>query len=177
MFPTSRPVTTIPERLRLAACLLHAMPHAVGRIGIGRTGSHLVAHHRHDAALNPCQLRMGLLEPVVDGVPHIADAITSLEITGGAVDVGGGLFQTGHPSGPQQRWFATTLRAEEIEDIAARCPAEIEHADLSVHVVADTEMNVCAIRVSGDGVGLRLDAAAWWLYEQCLVAELLATTQ
>lgn len=176
MFQTRRPAT-VPERLRLATCLLHAMPHAVGHLEIGRSGSHLVAHHRHDAALTPCQLRRGLLEPIIDGLPHMADVITSLEVTGGAVDLGGGLFQTGHPAGSDQRWFATTLRAHVVEDIAARCPADVEHADISVRVIADPEMHVCAIRVSGDSAGLRLDAVAWWLYEQCLVAELLTTTQ
>ncbi|MEN9646382.1 MAG: hypothetical protein RL238_3051 [Actinomycetota bacterium] len=177
MFPPSRPVTAVPELLRLGACLLHAIPYAVGSIDIGQRGQHVVAHHRPDATLTPCQLRMGLLEPVVDGVPHLVDAITSLEVIGGAVDLGGGLFQSGHPSGPEQRWFATRLSADAVEDIAARCPADLGHTDISVRVIADTDMDVCAIRMSGDGAGLRLDAVACWLYEQCLVEELLASTK
>jgi hypothetical protein len=120
---------------------------------------------------------MGLLEPVVDGAPHLADAITSLEVTGGVVDLGGGLLQTGHPSGKDERWFATSLCAAAVEDISARCPADLDHADISVHVIADTDMGVCAIRVSGDGAGLRLDAVACWLYQQCVVEELLASTR
>jgi hypothetical protein len=44
-------------------------------------------------------------------------------------------------------------------------------------VIADVDMDVCAVRVSGHGAGLRLDAAACWLYQQCLVEELLASMQ
>jgi hypothetical protein len=177
VFPTRRRITAVPEPLRLGACLLHVIPQAVGRLDIGRCGQHVVAKHRPDATLTPCQLRMGLLEPLVDGIPHLADAITSLEVTGGAIELGGGLFRTGHPSGPEQRWFATTLSAEAIHDIAARCPADVDHPDISVRVIADIDMDVCAIRISGDGAGLRLDGAACWLYEQCLVEELIASTQ
>jgi hypothetical protein len=157
--------------------LLHAIPYAIGRIDIGQRQQHVVAHHHPEATLTPCQLRMGLLEPVVDGVPHLVDVITSLEVIGGAVDLGGGLFQTGHPSGPEQRWFATTLNAGAVEAIAARCPADVDHEDISVRVLADTDMDVCAIRISGDGAGFRLDAVAYWLCEQCLVEELLASTR
>lgn len=175
-FPIHRPVTNVPALLRQTACLLHVMPHAVGVIEIDRSGPYVVAHHRHDAVLTPCQLRRALLEPVVDGVPHLASVIVALEVTGGALDLGGGLFQTGHPTGCEQRWFATTLRSEVVEDLAARCPTELDDADLSVRVIPDVEMGVCAIRVSGESTGLRLDAMAWWLYVECVVAELLAGT-
>ena len=177
MPPHRCPVTAVPELLRLAACLLHAMPHAVGGIEIGRGRQHLVAQNRHDAMLTPCQLRIGLIEPVIDGVPHLAHVISSLEVTGGAVDLGGGLFQTGHPSGLDERWFATTLRSEIVEEITAQCPPDIDHADIRVRVMADAELDVCAIRVSGNSAGLRLDAVACWLYERCLVEELLASTR
>lgn len=176
MFPARRLVATIPDRIRIAACLLHAIPGAVGLLEIDSKDSFLVAHHRRDASLTPCQLRHALLEPAMEGVPHLSEFITALEITGGAVDLGGGLFQTGHPCSPEHRWFATTLSPEVVENIAIQAPAELDHHDISARVMVDAEMGVCTIRLSGHNSGLRLDAAAWWLHEQCLVAELLSAT-
>lgn len=157
--------------------MLHAIPHAVGRLDFAPSGSCIVAHQRPDASITPCQLRHRLLQPVLDGVTHLAEAIASLEIIGGAVELGAGLFQTGSASGPGHRWFATTLCAQAVQDIVAHCPAELEDGDVSVRVMPDPEMGVCAIRVSGEPSGPCLDVAAWWLYEQCLVAELLAAAQ
>lgn len=173
MFPTRRHVSAVPELLRLSACLIHAMPHCTALLATGAGDRHVVAHHRTDATLTPCQLRVALLEPIEPGVPHLAQAIESLEIVGGAIDLGGGVYQLGHLSGPEQRWFATTLRSAEIEAIADRCPDDVDHSDISVRVIADVDLDVSAVCLSGDGIGVRLDAVACWLHTQCLVEELL----
>jgi hypothetical protein len=99
-----------------------------------------VAHHRNDAALTPCQLRSALLEPVTPGVAHLADVITAIELVGGLVDVGGGLYQCGHPAGPDQRWFVSTLSADTIRTIAREGPSGIDHSDISVRVAADLDV-------------------------------------
>ncbi len=173
MFPTRPSLSTVPERIRLGVCLAHAVPHTVAVLTARSGARHVVAHHRYDAALTPCQLRSALLQPFEQGVPHIVDTIDSLEIVAGLTELGAGVHQTCHPAGPDQRWFASTLPSDTIEAIAGRCPADIDHRDISVRVLADVDLAVCAVCVSGTGVGLRLDAAACWLNTQCLVEELL----
>ncbi len=175
MFPTKRPATALIDHVRLGTCLIHAVPGAVGLIRTGIDSGHVVAHHRNDAALTPCQLRSALLEPVTPGVAHLADVITAIELVGGLVDVGGGLYQCGHPAGPDQRWFVSTLSADTIRTIARECPSGIDHSDISVRVAADLDLDVCAVCLSSDSAGIRLDAAACWLHGQCLVEELLLT--
>ncbi len=173
MFPTRPTISTLPEHIRLGACLAHTVPHTVAVLTTRTAARYVVARHRDDAALTPCQLRAALLQPLEPGVPHIVDTIESLDMVAGLTEVGAGLHQTCHPAGPDQRWFATTLPAETVESIARHCPAAIDHTDISVRVIADLELAVCAVCLSGAGVGLRLDAAACWLNTQCLVEELL----
>jgi hypothetical protein len=173
VFPTKRTATALIDDLRLGTCLLHAVPGAVGIIRTGVDGCHVVAQHRSDAALTPCQLRSALLEPMVSGVPHLADVITAIDVVGGVVDLGGGLYECGHPTEPDQRWFVSTLSADTIRSIAQHCPPDIDHADVSVRVAADLELGVCAVCLSSGSAGLRLDVAACWFHSQCLVEELL----
>jgi hypothetical protein len=175
MFPTRRPTTTLSQPLRLATCLLHTIPGAIGRLEIDGGDAHLVAHHRSDAPLTPCQLRSAMLEPIVDGIPRLADIVGAIELIGGAVDVGGGLFQRSHPAHADERWFATTLHPDHVISIARLCPSSIDHVDVSVRVSADVELGACAVCVSADpSVGIRLDALASWLHTRCLVDELIA---
>lgn len=174
MFSTNRPVDLLPEQLRLGVCLLHSLPGAVGVVCTRSGERHLVAHHRMDAALTPCQLRAGLLEPVVPGAPHLAAVVDTVECTGGAVDLGAGLFQRSHPAASDERWFATTLTADEVLGLVDQVPADLEHPDVSVRIAADVELGACTVCVSAAaGVGLRLDEIACWLHGQCLVAELI----
>lgn len=173
MFPTRRPVGLLPEHLRLGVCLLHALPGAVGSLRTHRGDDHVVAHHRADATLTPCQLRSGLLEPVVPGVPHLLGVIDRVECTGGALDLGGGIFQRCHPAAGDERWFATVLDADTVTSIVAACPSEIAHADVSVRISADVELGACAVCVSSEThIGLRLDEVACRLHAECLVTEL-----
>jgi hypothetical protein len=164
------------ERIRLAVCLLHAVPGTWGTIELCRGERLLVAHHRHDALLTPCALRSGLLQPVVPGVPHLADVLRSIEFVGGAVDVGGGLYRRSHPSATEERWFVTTLDPERITGIAADCPDSIDHSDVDVRVGADVELGASAVCISARGqIGTRFDDLARWFHRRCLVDELIET--
>jgi hypothetical protein len=150
------------------------MPGAVGLVRTTGGDELLVAHHRIDAVLTPCQLRAGLLEPVALGAPHLSSVVDRVECTGGAVDLGAGLFQRSHPSVADERWFSTSLSAEAVLALVATCPKEIEHPEVSVRISADVELGACAVCVSASaGIGLRLDEVAAWLHGQCLVAELI----
>ncbi len=164
----------LSERVRLAACLLHAVPAACGSIEMCHGERYLVAHHRHDAFLTPCELRTGLLQPVVPGVPHLAGMVRSIELVGGAVDAGGGLYRPSHPSGSDERWFVTTLDPERITSADADCPDSIDHSDVGVRVSADVELGVSAVCVSVERViDPRVDDVARWLHGRCLVDELI----
>jgi hypothetical protein len=166
------PVLT--ERTRLAACLLHALPAAVGVIEMRHGERYLVAHHRHDALLTPCELRTSLLQPVVAGVPHLAGMVRSIELVGGAVDAGGGLYRPSHPSCVDERWFVTSLDPDRVTSTAADCPDSIDHRDVSVRVSADVELGASAVCVHGDpATSAQVDDVARWLHRRCLVDELI----
>lgn len=174
MHSRQHPATVPFDQLRLSICLLHAIPGAAGSITTLDGETHLVAHHRSDAMVTPCQMRAALLEPLVPGTPHLSDVITAVELVGGAVDLGGGLYQRTHPAGPDERWFVSTLRYEQVLAIAETCPDSIDHDDVSVHVRADADLGAGAVCVSSDrAAGLHLDEVAVWLHCQCLVAELI----
>lgn len=163
----------LPERTRLAACLLHSIPGVSGSVEVCHGARYLVAHHRPDATLTPCELRAGLLQPCVPGVPHLGGMVRSIELTGGAVDLGGGLYRHAHPS-VDERWFVTVLDADVVTRTAAECPESLDQRSLSVRVRADLDLAVCAVCVSADQpVGERLDDVARWLLDRCLVDELI----
>lgn len=159
---------------RLAACLVHAVAGAVAMVATSSGERLLVAHHRIDATLDPCRLRAALAAPARPGVPHLADIVTSIEVVGGLVDIGGGLYQRTHPGAHDQRWFVTPLPAERVAAIAGECPLELPDGAIDVRVVADSALGVSAVcLVAATGFGYRLDEAAYWLHATCLVDELI----
>lgn len=174
MTSTQHAAPVLREHVRLAACLLHTLPAASGSIEMCHGERYLVAHRRHDAFLTPCELRTGLLQPVVPGVPHLAGMVRSIELVGGAVDAGGGLYRPSHPSGCDEWWFATTLDPARITSAAADCPASIDHRDVSVRVSADVELGVSAVCLSAErAMDVRVGDIARWLHGRCVVDELI----
>ena len=162
----------VRSRLALGACFLHAVPGAIGGIETS-DGERFVVAHRSDALLTPCQLRAGLLEPPRPGVPHLSEIIRSVDVTGGVVDIGAGLYQRSHPAAPDERWFATTLHPDRIMHIARDCPTDLDHAAVAVDIKADAELGASAVLLRADRIGVRLDAVACWLHGRCLVDELI----
>ena len=176
MNPVESHVLVAAEPLRLGACLAHTVANATALVATSSGDRHLVARHRTDATIDPCRLRSALGAPWQRGVPHLADVVVSIEIVGGLVDIGGGLYQRTHPAGPDERWFATPLRSDRIVAIVAGCPLQLPEGSVDVRVCADTMLGVCAVCVSGrPGFGYRLDEAAHWLHAACLVEELIAS--
>jgi hypothetical protein len=166
--------TRASEAHRLAACLVHAVAGAVAMVATSSGERLVVAHHRADATLDPCQLRAALTAPVRPGVPHLADVVTSIEIVGGLVDIGGGLYQRSHPGAHDERWFVTPLAADRVATIVTDCPLRLPDGAVNVRVVADSVLAVSAVcLVAGPGFGYRLDEAAFWLHTTCLVDELI----
>jgi hypothetical protein len=164
----------VPELTRLTVCLLHTAPGTSATITTPDGRRLVVGHQLRDAATTPCELRAGLLQPRVAGVPHVADVIGSIELVGGLVDLGAGVHQRTSVDGGDERWFATTLPAPAIAAIAATCPPDVDHADVELRVCADPDLGACAVRLSAPRTaGWRLDEVACWLHGRCLVEELL----
>lgn len=177
MKPVESRVLVATEMQRLAACLVHAVPSATAVVHTTTGERLLVAGNRTDAALDPCRLRAGLAAPSRPGVPHLADIVRSVEIVGGIVDIGGGLYQRTHPSSADERWFVTTLAAERVAELVGTFPLRIPDEAVTVRVAADTLLGVSAVCLTaGTGFGLRLDEVAHWLHSTCLVEELTAAT-
>ncbi len=174
MNPVESHVLVAAEPLRLGACLAHSMPSATALLATTTGDRLLVAHHRRDATLDPCQLRAAIGAPWHPGVPHFADVVASIELVGGLVDIGGGLYRRSHPAGPDERWFATPLTAERIVATVGTSPLELPEGSVEVRVWADSMLCACAVSLSaGPGFGYRLDEAALWLHAACLVDELI----
>lgn len=173
MKPVESHVLVATEMQRLAACLVHAVPSATAVVHM-TTGERLVvARNRIDAALDPCHLRAGLAAPFRPGVPHVADVVRSIEIVGGIVDLGGGLYQRAHPSTADERWFVTTITARRVAELVATYPVVLPDDAINVRVAADTVLGASAVcLVAGPGFGYRLDEVAHWLHATCLVEEL-----
>ena len=153
---------------------MHSVPTAAAVVATSTGDRLVVAHHRNDATLDPCQLRTALGAPWQPGVPHFADVVNSIELVGGLLDIGGGLYQRTHPTGADERWFATPLDPDRIVAIVATCPLHLPDGSVGVRVCADSMLGVCAVCVAaGPGFGYRLDEAAHWLHAACLVDELI----
>lgn len=176
MKPIESHVLPSTERVRLAACLVHAVPGAAATVTTATGDRLLVARHRGDATLDPCRFRAALLAPLRLGTRHLADVVAGIEIVGGVVDIGGGLYQRSHPAGEDERWFVTPLDADRVVAIAAACPLDLPDGAVDVRVCADTALGACAVRVgAAAGGGFRLDEVATWLHAACLVDELIET--
>ena len=164
------------DTLRAAACLVHSVP-GLTLHGITRAGEPLVVSRlRLDAHMDPCHFRAVVLAAGRPGWPRVHEVIASLEVVGGAVGLGGGLYQATHPAEGEARWFATFLDAAVVQQITARCPLDVDHDDVEVSIRADVELGVCAVRcAAGPAARTRLDEVATWLLSACLAEELVAS--
>ena len=169
---TTAAVSTV-DQLRLATCLAHSVPGVSLLLHTVHGDRFLVATHRHDAQLTPCELRIALLTPPRFGAPSVADVVARCSVAGGLVDIGGGLYQRSHPCSADERWFVTTLADAEVCALAQSCPLDIPDDAIDVVVRSDRELGAAAVGVTASlGFGCGLDEAAFWLNAACIVAEL-----
>ena len=80
------------EVIRTGVALVHAIPGAAAMVTMSGGDQFLVAHHRPDALLTPCQLRAALIEPPLPGAAELIDSMTAMHLVGGVTHLGGGLF-------------------------------------------------------------------------------------
>jgi hypothetical protein len=172
--PVEPRVIVAAEHLRLGACLVHSVPGA-SAVAITHRGERLVVSPlRRTAALDPCQLRAGLVAPHRPGVPHLGEVLARIDVVGGLLDIGGGLYQRSHPAGSDERWFVTPLAPDRVVELVGGCPVQLPDGAVDVRVCADTLLGAAAVCVAaGPGFGYRLDEVAHWLHAACLVDELI----
>jgi hypothetical protein len=124
--------------------------------------------------LTCCQLRAALIAPRRVGLAHVSDVITSVDLVGGAIDLGGGLYQRSHPAASDERWFATTLDESAITALVAECPFDLKDDAVNVAVHPDPALGATVVRLAAAvGFGCHLDEVAFWLLSKCMTAELL----
>lgn len=164
--------------LREATCLAHSVPGVSLRLVMASGAQILVSHGCLGASLDPCRLRSVLLAQSADAATATR-SVQHIEIVGGIVHVGGGLFQ--RSTAEAERWFVTSLPHEAIVAIVGRCPvddATIGGPSIAVSVKPDPALGLCAVRVRDERPDhdTTLDATATWLLAGCLVDELIADT-
>jgi hypothetical protein len=164
-------------RLREAVCLAHSVPGVSLRLVMASGARILVSHGCLGATLDPCRLRSVLLAQTADAATATR-SVRQIEIVGGVVHLGGGLFQ--RSTADDERWFVTSLPHEAIVEIARRCPTDgtIGGPSIAVSVKPDAGLGLCAVRVRDERTDheTTLDATATWLLATCLVDELIADT-
>lgn len=164
------------DRLRSIACLAHTLPGITLVATTQTAGRFVIGRNRLDALMSPCQLRAALVAPIRPGVPSIHDTIVRCDVIGGAIDLGGGLYQPTHPGSTGERWFTTVLPFEVVIDAAERCPLDVPDDALDVVVTPDPDLGTCAVRISATHPRPvpQIDEAAFWLLAACAVDELVS---
>jgi hypothetical protein len=163
------------EQLLLATSLCHSVP-GVALAVTTRDGDRMVVgRHRRDAVLDPCALRRAVMEHRRGVGPRVLDTIAHVEVISGLIDIGGGLYQSSHPSVGDERWFATLLGPDQIRAIVAECPLDIPDDAVDVAVTHDAGLATSTVRVTEPHPATVrwIDEAAYWLLSACLVGELI----
>jgi hypothetical protein len=161
------------DHVRLAACLAHTVPGVSIELLCSNDERLIVAHHRLDAHFSPCELRTALLADDQPGMPRFVDVVLDATITAGLHHLGGGLFerQSGDHS---ERWFATLLDYEQLDDVLMTNQFELPDRAVEVRLLPDLQLGVTAVRViCAPQFVERVDEVASWALAACMVAELI----
>jgi hypothetical protein len=159
----------IPESLRIAAALAHCIPGVTLHLRCEHDDLLVVAYHRLDAHLDPCQLR----RMVLAGVPALAEMVRDVQVRVGVDDLGGGLYGRTGDDGAE-RWFATTLGPQAVNDVFESCEIDIAEQAMGARILPDTclGITVVCLTVNDTEVAHRLDEIAAWSVAACMVREL-----
>jgi hypothetical protein len=161
------------ESLRIAAALAHSIPGVTLDVRCGNDDSLVVAFHRLDAHLDPCQFRRAVLAPPSIGVPALADSLIAADLRFGVDDLGAGLYGRVGDEG-DERWFATTLGVQGVNEVFERCEFDIAEQAMSARILPDSCLGVTVVclTVNHPACAHRLDEVAAWSVAACMVAEL-----
>lgn len=170
------------EQIRIAAALAHAIPGVTlevrCRSDVRDDERLLVAHHRLDAHLDPCQFRRVLLAGSTTGLPAVAARIDRVELRCGVDDLGAGVYGRTGDDGPE-RWFATTLLPDAVNEVFDACDLDIAHEAIGARILPDSCLGVTVVCLTANDVWhrYRLDEVAAWSVAACMVEELVGQPQ
>lgn len=156
----------------MAVALAHSVPGARLHITL-RDGTSVLVAAGCLGALTPCQFRSAVLEPARGST--LLDAVAGVEVVGGLVDLGGGLYARGDLGG-SERWFVTTLTPAAVGEALSDSPEGVPDDAFETLLRPDTELGAGAVglRALHPAYAGRLDEVAHWALTRCLVAELIA---
>jgi hypothetical protein len=166
------------ESVRIAAALAHCIPGITLELTCSNHDQLIVAYHRLDAQLDPCQLRRALIAEPSAGLPRLADAITEVTIRLGVDDLGAGLYGRSGDRG-DERWFATTLGPVAVNEMFETCTIDIAEQAMAARIVPDgcLGVTVVCLTVNDHTTAHRLDEVAAWSVASCMVGELVMSLQ
>jgi hypothetical protein len=160
----------------MAVALGHSIPDATLRVRTSVGDAFLASSHHPSALMTCCQLRAAIVTPRHIGVPHVRDVLVDVELVGGAIDLGGGLYQRAHPSTPDQRWFATTLDQDAVVALAECHTFDMPDDAIGVVLRPDVDLGATVVTMTAQpGHGFRLDEVSFWLLAACMSNELTNT--
>jgi hypothetical protein len=159
------------DLLRLTTCLGHVVPGVTIELVCCNDDQLIVASHRLDAHFTPCELRSALLADTQPGLPRFVDVVKAFSITAGLRHLGGGLYER-HAERGDERWFATVLDADRVDDVFASNPFAVRDDVVDARLLPDPQFGVTAVCIAHDDSAC-LDLVASWALAACMVAELI----
>lgn len=160
------------EMLRLGVGLAHVVPGAEIQLATPRSGT-LTASADPSSEITICDVREALL---YSAWPHRPDVSRWIEISGigGTLQsCKGGLYRIAGTE-PEQRWFATLLRSDQVIALFRRLENEEPLCGaVNAKLLPDRPLGVTAVCVNTDDPRIDIDDVAVKLHSVCLVSELL----
>jgi hypothetical protein len=160
------------DDLRLATALVHAVPAVALELSTVDGCDAVVAHHRLDAAMSPCQLRALVAAARCERGGPALDHIVAMRVLAGVEHLGGGIYRRSSGSA-EERWIVTTIPHESVLELLATCPIETPDDAVHARLVVDADLDTVAVCFGAVHRlwAWRLDEIAFWLQAACLVAE------
>ena len=136
----------------------------------------VIAHHRLDAHLTPCQLRSIIVHEQAHGVCRLLRSVVAVRIVVGLEDIGGGLHRRLGDEG-EERWFTTTLSHDAVCELFSECPVELPEGAMRVIARPDSDLGVTVVEVAANHPAYEgeLDVVATWALAAAMVDELIAS--
>lgn len=162
-----------PTFLRIGAALAHCIPGLVLELRCTGGDEMIVAYHRLDAHLDPCEFRRAVLAERCPGRPGFAETVVAVDVRCGVHDLGAGVYGRRGDDG-NERWFATTLGPHSVNEVFERCELDITDQAIAARILPDgcLGVTVVCLTVNDGAAAHRLDEVAAWSVAACMVGEL-----
>jgi len=139
------------DALRELTCLAHTVGGVTLRLNrsshLADDGELLVSYACLGADLSPCQLRAALIYDDLHSPGRLSGGFATVEVVAGLAPLGGGIYQRAHPGAATERWFVTTLAADQIEAAISAFP---DTGGFRAVIKPDMELGVNAVCISAE---------------------------